>query len=141
MVEAIAGRKALRANSRLYDLPHQHNEQMINDYNLAILLVWQGNMDTQYIGENPVCLTGILHSILQSIQQKLSKAIQLLHLVTSLQINHWPVSYVILHSEAYLTEFGALEAADTLLGIPLYGTDRSTVFQVLTLPLYSSELT
>ena len=26
-------------------------------------------------------------------------------------------------------EFGALKAADTLLGIPLYGTDPSTVFQ------------
>ena len=49
--KAIAGRKALRANSQLYDLPHQHNEQTINDYNPAILLVWQGNMDVQYTGE------------------------------------------------------------------------------------------
>ena len=51
VVEAIAGRKALRANSRLYDLPRQHNERMIDDYNPAILLAWQGNMDIQYIGE------------------------------------------------------------------------------------------
>ena len=40
VVEAIAGRKALKVNSRLYDLPRQQNERMINDYNPAILLAW-----------------------------------------------------------------------------------------------------
>ena len=44
-VQAIAGRKALRANSRLYDLPRQQTGTMINDYNPAFLLAWEGNMD------------------------------------------------------------------------------------------------
>jgi len=55
-VEAIAGRKTLRANSQLYGLPRQHNERMINDYNPAILLAWKGNMDIQYIGEKSIIL-------------------------------------------------------------------------------------
>ena len=38
IVEAVAGRKVLKANSHLYDL------LSINDYNAATLLVWQGNI-------------------------------------------------------------------------------------------------
>ena len=56
VVEAVAGRKALKANSRLYDLPRKANEQMINDYNAATLLVWEGNMDIQFIGEKSAIL-------------------------------------------------------------------------------------
>ena len=45
VVESVAGRKALIPISRLYDLPRKDNEYMINDYNPAILLAWEGNMD------------------------------------------------------------------------------------------------
>lgn len=40
VVESVAGRKALKSNSHLYDLPCTAKERMINDYNPAILLVW-----------------------------------------------------------------------------------------------------
>ena len=40
VVEAVAGRKCLKTNSRLYDLPRKINEVRINDYNPAILLAW-----------------------------------------------------------------------------------------------------
>ena len=56
VVEAVAGRKALKANSRLYDLPRSNKERMTNDYNAATLLVWNGNMDIQYIGEKSTIL-------------------------------------------------------------------------------------
>ena len=56
VVESVAGRKALKPNSRLYDLPRTAKERMINDYNPAVLLVWQGNMDIQYIGEKSAIL-------------------------------------------------------------------------------------
>ena len=45
VVEAVAGRKVLKANSRLYDLPRSNKERMTNDYNAATMLVWNGNMD------------------------------------------------------------------------------------------------
>ena len=73
---------------------------MINDYNPAILLAWEGNMDIQYMGENPVYLIGILLSILPNLKE----VMQLLRLVISLQISLLPVSFGILHLEAYLAE-------------------------------------
>ena len=56
VVEAVAGRKCLKANLRLHDLPCKSNETRINDYNPAILLAWEGNMDIQYIGESSAIL-------------------------------------------------------------------------------------
>ena len=56
VVEAVAGKKCLKANSRLYDLPCKSNEVRINDYNPAILLAWEGNMDIQFIGEKSAIL-------------------------------------------------------------------------------------
>ena len=80
VVEAIAGRKALKANSRLYDLPRQPNERMINDYNPAILLAWEGNMDIQYIGEK----SSILNWYITKYTTKAERS----HAVTALlQIN------------------------------------------------------
>jgi len=55
-VEAVAGRKELKANSHLYDLPHTSKERMINDYSSAVLSVWEGNMDIQFIGEKSAIL-------------------------------------------------------------------------------------
>ena len=54
----VAGRKALKATSHLYDLPHTTGQHMINDYNPAnpATLVWEGNMDIQYIGEKSAIL-------------------------------------------------------------------------------------
>ena len=44
IVESVAGMKALRENSRLDDLPRQHNKYMINEYNPAVLLAWEGHL-------------------------------------------------------------------------------------------------
>ena len=67
----------------------------------VLLSCWCGKVRWIFstLEKNPVCLTGIL----QSIQQKLNQVIPLQHLVTSLEINRWPVSYGILHSKAYQT--------------------------------------
>ena len=51
VMKAVAGRKALKANSRLYDLPRSDKERMTNNYNAATMLVWNSNMDIQYIDE------------------------------------------------------------------------------------------
>jgi len=56
IVEEVAGRKCLKANSHLYDLPRKSNEVRINDYNPAILLAWEGNMNIQFIGEKSAIL-------------------------------------------------------------------------------------
>ena len=48
---SIASRRKLKTRSMLYDLPRSKKEEFIKDYNLAILLAWEGNMDLQFVGE------------------------------------------------------------------------------------------
>ena len=55
-MEEVVGRKCLKANSRLYDLPRKSNEVRINDYNPAILLALEGNMDIQFIAAKSAIL-------------------------------------------------------------------------------------
>ena len=125
VVEAIAGRKALRANSRLYDLPHQTSECMINDYNPAVMLVWEGNMDIQYIGEKSAILNWYITKYTTKAERShANTAFTELTSTKSLASRLWNVALRSLSNH----ECGALEASDTLLGIPLYGTDPSTVF-------------
>jgi hypothetical protein len=38
-------------NKKMYNLKRSHNEMYINDYNPAILLIWQSNMDIQFIND------------------------------------------------------------------------------------------
>ena len=126
VVEAIAGRKALKANSRLYDLPRLQNERMINDYNPAILLAWQGNMDIQYIGEKSSLLNWYITKYTTKAERShATTAFSDLTSNKSLASKLWNIALRSLSNR----ECGALEASDTLLGIPLYGTDPSTVFR------------
>ena len=126
VVKAIAGRKALRANSQLYDLPHQHNERMINDYSPAILLVWQGKMDIQYIGEKSSMLNWYITKYTTKAEPNHSTtAFSDLTSNKSLASKLWNIALKGLSNHGC----HALAAADTLLGIPLYGTEPSTVFQ------------
>ena len=126
VVESVAGRKALRENSRLYDLPRQHNERMINDYNPAVLLAWEGNMDIQYIGEKSSILNWYITKYTTKAEKSHAKtAFTELTSNKSVASRLWNIA---LRSLSH-RECGALEASDTLLGIHLYGTDPSTVIR------------
>ena len=121
---SVAGRKALIPSSRLYDIPRKGNERMINDYNPAILLAWEGNMDLQFIGEKST----ILNLYITKYTTKAEKSCGIaefseLTSTKSLASHLWNIA---LRSISH-HECGALEASDTLLGIPLYGTDSKTV--------------
>jgi len=120
-LRSVAGRKALKANSRLYDLPRKKGEVRINDYNPAILLAWERNI---YIGER----SAVLNCYCTKYATKAEKS----HANTaftdavsnkSLWSRLWHVAMRPLSHR----ECGALEASDTLLGIPLYYTDPDTV--------------
>ena len=56
VIEAIIGRKSSAFKKRLYYLPRNKEEEMINDYNPMLLALWKGNMDIQFIGENSFSL-------------------------------------------------------------------------------------
>ena len=126
VVESVAGRKSLKANSRLYDLPRKSNEIRINDYNPAILLAWEGNMDIQYIGENSAILNW--YCTKYSTKAEKSHSVQIFDDITSTKSLASRLWNVALRSLSH-RECGALEAADTLLGIPLFSTDKNTTIR------------
>ncbi|XP_070528970.1 uncharacterized protein [Cardiocondyla obscurior] len=110
---AIAGRKQLKHKSRLYDLPRTKDEVDINDYNPVLLTAWEGNMDIQFIGKSELSDFN-----LENCKNNKSKSL---------------ASVLWNYGLRFLTnrECGALEAADTLLSIPLYGTDCNTTIKWL----------
>ena len=116
--EAVAGRKALKANSRLYDLPRCNKERMTNDYNAATLLVWNGNMDIQYIGEKSTILKWYITKYTTKAEKGHSNAaFTELASTKSLASQLWNIALCgISHRE-----WGALEVCDK--------TDSSTVFR------------
>ena len=126
VVEAVAGRKALKANSRLYDLPRTAGQRMINDYNPATLLVWQGFMDIQFIGEKSAILNWYITKYTTKAEKSHSNAaFAKVTSTKSLASRLWNVALRSLSNR----ECGALEVSDTLLGISLYETDPETVLR------------
>ncbi|XP_066585898.1 uncharacterized protein [Prorops nasuta] len=107
---SISSRKKLNSKKRLYDLPRSGKEININDYNPAILTAWEGNMDIQFVGEKST-------------------------LLTCLRSNLWNIGMRMLNHR----ECGALEAADSLLGIPLYFTDPNTTIKWLDVNIIRSK--
>lgn len=122
VVTSIVGRRNLRSKSRLYDLPRKKSERFINDYNPAIKLAWEGNMDIQFVGEK----SEFLNSYLTKYTTKSEKCNIDFGMIDSnkpLASKLWNFAMFCLNNR----ECGALEAADTLLGNPLYGTDSDTI--------------
>ena len=126
VVEAVAGRKCLKANSRLYDLPRKRSEIRINDYNPAILLAWEGNMDIQYIGDNSAVLNWYCTKYTTKLEK--SHSVQVFDDITSTKSLASRLWNVALRSLLY-RECGALEAADILLGTLLFSTDSNTTIR------------
>ena len=126
VIEAVAGRKALKPNSRLYDLPRTSKERMTNDYNPSTLLVWNGNTDIQYIGEKSAILNWYITKYTTKAEKAHSNtAFTEITSTKSLASRLWNIA---LRSISH-RECGAMEVSDTLLGLPLYETDVNTVFR------------
>lgn len=56
IIESIAARKTLSSNNRLYNIVRKKEWVLVNDYNPAILLAWNENIDIQYVGEKTAIL-------------------------------------------------------------------------------------
>lgn len=125
MAEAVYGRRKL-TKTRLYDLPRSDSETNVNDYNPAVLLAWCGNMDLQFIGEK----SGKLTDYITKYQTKAEKSFatedfEAFFKGKSAASNLWSFAM----SSLSKRECGALEAADTLLQIPLFGHDNESVIR------------
>ena len=99
---------------------------MTNDYNPATMLVWNGNMDIQYIGEKSTILNWYITKYTTKAEKGHTNAgFTELTSTKSLASLLWNVALRSISNR----ECGALEVCDTLLGLPLYETDSSTVFR------------
>lgn len=125
---SIAGRRSLKSKSRLYDLPRTKNEIYINDYNPAILLAWNGNMDLQFVGEKSCALSSYITKYqIKPEKSNTAQSFEVINNTKSLASKLWNVALRALNNR----ECGSLEANDTLLSIPLFGTDPSTTIKWL----------
>jgi|GEM_PF-3635344 len=128
VIVSIAGRRRLKSKSRLYDLPRSTSEAYINDYNPSILCVWEGNMDIQFVGEISTILTDYTTKYsTKSEKANLNEQFDIKNTTKSARSLLWNLGLRSLNNR----ECGAFEAADSLLGIPLHGTDPWTTIRWL----------
>ncbi|XP_066596834.1 uncharacterized protein [Prorops nasuta] len=134
---SISSRKQLKTKKRLYDLPRSEQEVNINDYNPAVLTVWEGNMDIQFVGEKSTLLTWYATKyVSKSEKSNFPDLFDVINSTKSLRSNLWNIGMRMLNHR----ECGALEAADTLLGIPLYFTDSNTTIKWLDINIIRSRM-
>ena len=128
LISSVAGRKSLKAKSRLYDLPRREAEKNINDYNPIILTAWEGNMNIQFVGEHTALLNWYCTKYTTKSESSYANdTFEEINSTKSLRSRLWNFAMRSLNNR----ECGALEACDTLLGISLYGTDPCTTIRWL----------
>jgi hypothetical protein len=125
---SIVGRRKLKAKSRLYDLPRKECEVNINDYVPILMLLWNGNMDIQFVGDKSTALvTYILKYMLKSEKSLEENLMERANTNKSLCSSLWNFAM----RSLYNRECGAMEAADVCLMNSLYGTDNDTTIKWL----------
>ncbi|XP_044005441.1 uncharacterized protein LOC122850347 [Aphidius gifuensis] len=125
---AIANHRQSRSKDKLYDLPRTEDEKNINDYNPAIVAVWEGNMDIQYVGEITSSIVFYITKYITKHERSKTQAmVNDINSTVPLLKRLWNFAFRSLNNR----EIGALEAADTLLGVSLSGTDNNTTIKWL----------
>ncbi|XP_043267698.1 uncharacterized protein [Venturia canescens] len=123
---SIAGRRKLKSKCQLYDNPRSLDEVNINNYNPAVLAAWEGNMDISFIGEKSSALARYCTKYLsKSEKTHAGETFEQINSTKSVSSRLWNIGLRALNNR----ECGALEAADTLLGYPLFVTDPETVIR------------
>ncbi|XP_043288385.1 uncharacterized protein [Venturia canescens] len=123
---SIAGRRKLKSKCQLYDNPRSLDEVNINNYNPAVLTAWEGNMDISFVGEKSSALAWYLTKYMsKSEQTHVGESFEQINNTKSVASRLWNIGLRALNHR----ECGALEAADRLLGYPLFMTDPETVIR------------
>ncbi|XP_066599998.1 uncharacterized protein [Prorops nasuta] len=132
---SMGRRKKLKIKNRLYDLPRSQEEININDYNPAILCALEGNMNIQFVGEISTLLTWYTTKyVSNSEKSNITGTLDVINSTKSIRSDLWNVGMRMLNNR----ESGALEAAEYLLGIPLFITDPTTTIRRVDVNMISS---
>ena len=132
VVDCLAVNRATQPRKRLYHLKRTDSETRINDYNAALLLANQANVDVQYIGHTgsrlPYYITDYMTKQERCEQDNLWSDI--FSSTKSLGTN--AMSFLLKTVKS--RQVGSNEAADRLLGHKLYSKSRQTRFADLEHP-------
>lgn len=126
VIDCLAAVKSKQPRKRLYHLPRQEGQQYINDYNPALLLANQANVDVQYIGHLasrlPYYVTEYMTKHERAEQDDLWRDIY----SSSKSLGSNAMSFMLQSVKS--RQVGANEAADRLLGHKLYSKSRQMRF-------------
>jgi len=114
----VKSRRRGRNPIKLYNLKRSIEEEYINDYNPLCLLVWKANMDIQYIPEHSMILNRYITSYVTKAEKNATQ--ELWNACNNNKSLHSCLKSFALQSFKN-KEVGAYEAADKLMGFPLYG--------------------
>ena len=104
---------SLKSRKRIYQLPRGDTEVRVNDYNPLLLMLWQANIDIQYMAESCVALAHYVsgyvtkpeRSNMQEIWQEVSENKSVYSFLWSFGVR-----------SLRFRECGLYEASDLLLG-------------------------
>jgi len=126
VIDCLAINKRKQPRKRLYHLPRTKTETHINDYNAALLLANEGNVDVQYIGHLgsrlPYYITDYMTKNERSEQDTMWKDI----FTSTKSLGSNAMSFILQSVKS--RQVGANEAADRLLGHKLYSKSRQLRF-------------
>jgi len=132
VVDCLAVDQSKQPRKRLYNVQRTEEEERLNDYNPALLLASQSNVDVQYIGHSgsrlPYYITSYITKHERSEQDKLWEEIY----SASKTLGSNAMSFALKAVKS--RQVGANEAADRLLGHKLFSKSRQLRFADLSPP-------
>ena len=121
----------LKKRQRIYELARSESEVRVNDYNPLLLLLWQANMDIQFVAQSSLApshyVTGYITKAEKSSMQE---AWQEIGESGSIYSRLWKFGMRALRSR----ECGLYEASDLLLGDHLLEKSESVVYVLVEMP-------
>ena len=126
VIDCLAVNQSKQPRKRLYNIQRGDDEVRINDYNAALLLASQSNVDVQYIGHTgsrlPYYITAYVTKHERSEQDQMWEEIY----SASRSLGSNAMSFALKAVKS--RQVGANEAADRLLGNKLYSKSRQMRF-------------
>ena len=110
--------KSTGCRSRLYQLARRAEERRINDYNPALLLAWKANVDVSYIADKAHGVAGYTTGYITKCEK--SHLEDIANDIKAVSESPFKAAFHFGAKMLSEREMGAYEAADFLLGTPLF---------------------
>ena len=121
----------LKKRQRIYELARSESEVRVNDYNPLLLLLWQANMDIQFVAESSLALSHyVTGNITKAEKSSMQEVWQEIGESGSIYSRLWKFVMRALRSR----ECGLYEASDLLLGDHLLEKSGSVVYVPVEMP-------